>query len=219
MFPDGWTAAGLCNAVLPGSANRTVIHEFDIVIWRGEDGIVRAWENRCPHRGMRLSYGMVRGNRLTCLYHGWTYDGNGGCAAIPAHPDLQPPKTIQTVKFACREEAGMIWVRGNEVPDSGLLPTGTWTPCRSLHLCSTGGATNDLLDRLIGKNASRQDDVWAVMQSEEMGGELLLALQPMGGHGAMLHIAVAGDAGAEQLQKVSRWISDQRNAIETVQAA
>ena len=42
-----------------------------IVLWRDGAGKVHALEDRCPHRGMRLSFGFVRGDALNCLYHGW----------------------------------------------------------------------------------------------------------------------------------------------------
>ena len=44
------------------------------------------WEDRCPHRGMRLSMGFVRSDRIACLYHGWQYGTDGHCLYIPAHP-------------------------------------------------------------------------------------------------------------------------------------
>jgi Rieske [2Fe-2S] domain len=35
-----------------------------VVVWRGQDGKVHAWEDWCPHRGMRLSFGFARGKSL-----------------------------------------------------------------------------------------------------------------------------------------------------------
>ena len=35
---------------------------YRMVLWRGLDGTPYALEDRCPHRGMRLSFGFVRGN-------------------------------------------------------------------------------------------------------------------------------------------------------------
>lgn len=45
----------------------------------------RAFEDRCPHRMARLSQGRVvdGGGALQCSYHGWEFDGAGGCARIP----------------------------------------------------------------------------------------------------------------------------------------
>jgi len=41
-------------------------NDLDIAVWRSVSGVVNAWENRCPHRGMRLSHGFVRGESLAC---------------------------------------------------------------------------------------------------------------------------------------------------------
>ena len=71
----------------------------EIVLWRDEAGASHAWEDRCPHRGMRLSFGFVRGNHIACLYHGWQYDTAGQCRYIPAHPNLEVPDTIKVATF------------------------------------------------------------------------------------------------------------------------
>ncbi|MBM1221291.1 Rieske (2Fe-2S) protein [Ponticoccus sp. SC2-23] len=97
----------------------------DMVVWRATDGTIAAWDNRCPHRGMALSHGFVRGNRLACLYHGWHYDRSGRCGLIPAHPDLEPPATIHATQYGVVETGGVIWVSADEAPapdDSDLAP-------------------------------------------------------------------------------------------------
>jgi phenylpropionate dioxygenase-like ring-hydroxylating dioxygenase large terminal subunit len=60
----------LSGGVEPGARTGTSVGGQPIVVWRGADGLVRAWADQCPHRGMRLSFGFVRENRLTCIYHG-----------------------------------------------------------------------------------------------------------------------------------------------------
>ena len=42
----------------------------NIVLWRDENGAVHALEDRCPHRGARLSLGWNLSDRLACWYHG-----------------------------------------------------------------------------------------------------------------------------------------------------
>ena len=55
-----------------------------IALFRGsEDGMVRAIEDRCAHRQVKLSLGEVHGCELTCPYHGWTYGGDGRLVTIP----------------------------------------------------------------------------------------------------------------------------------------
>ena len=52
---------------------------------------VSALENRCPHAGAPLSEGFLEGGRLTCSWHGWTFDATTGASlddpslGVPAH--------------------------------------------------------------------------------------------------------------------------------------
>ena len=55
-----------------------------IAIWRGKDGNVSAVEDRCPHRGARLSLGWNLDNRLACWYHGLEVNGDGVVESVPA---------------------------------------------------------------------------------------------------------------------------------------
>ena len=55
-----------------------------VVLWRDSDGNVNAVEDRCPHRGARLSLGWNLGNRLACWYHGVEVRGDGVVANVPA---------------------------------------------------------------------------------------------------------------------------------------
>ena len=48
-----------------------------IVLWRDGAGKVHALEDRCPHRGARLSLGWNLGERVACWYHGIQIDGSG----------------------------------------------------------------------------------------------------------------------------------------------
>jgi phenylpropionate dioxygenase-like ring-hydroxylating dioxygenase large terminal subunit len=77
-----------------------------LVVWRTPSGQLGALDDQCPHRRMKLSMGRVVGERLLCLYHGWTYDCQGA-GESPATPKL----------YACArrydvvERHGAIWVK------------------------------------------------------------------------------------------------------------
>src|SRR5262249_36956721 len=60
----------------------------------------------CPHRRMRLSLGTVHGGRLTCPYHGWTFDCDGN-GESPSTPKLY----ACAEHYDCRDEHGVIWVK------------------------------------------------------------------------------------------------------------
>ena len=55
-----------------------------IVLWRDKNGQAHALEDRCPHRGARLSLGWNLGDRLACWYHGVEVDTDGVVADVPA---------------------------------------------------------------------------------------------------------------------------------------
>ncbi|MES2543059.1 MAG: Rieske 2Fe-2S domain-containing protein [Pseudomonadota bacterium] len=125
-----WTPVALARdlprlCVMPVCADGT-----QLALWRSATGRLAAWADRCPHRGMRLSHGFVRGEALSCIYHGWSYGSDGHCLRIPAHPDLVPPEAIRVPVFHAMESGGVVWVV-TQATDA-LPPTVEGTPLRSL---------------------------------------------------------------------------------------
>src|SRR5580700_5238771 len=68
---------GLSLAVEASSSAGTRLLDRELVVWRDNSGAAHVWEDRCPHRGMKLSFGFVRGDHIACLYHGWQYNSGG----------------------------------------------------------------------------------------------------------------------------------------------
>lgn len=93
----------------------------EFAVWRADDGYVNVWENRCLHRGVRLSIGINDGRELKCQYHGWRYaNRTAGCTYIPAHPADAPARTITNRTFPVAERYGLVWACEEplgEVPD------------------------------------------------------------------------------------------------------
>lgn len=108
------TPVGFSKHLKKNRVMRAAVDGTDIVIWRSASGKLSAWDNRCPHRGMRLSYGFVRGETLACIYHGWHYGVEGNCRYIPAHPDLDPPKSITCTRHSIVEQDEVLWVSVQE---------------------------------------------------------------------------------------------------------
>lgn len=52
----------------------------NLVVYRGEDGIVYALDAYCLHMGANLGVGgeVVNNNCIQCPFHGWLYDGKTG---------------------------------------------------------------------------------------------------------------------------------------------
>ena len=78
----------------------------DLVLFRTASGAIGCLEDCCPHRRMRLSMGSVVGEKMRCLYHGWTFD----CAGQGESPAT--PKLYACARhFAAVERYQAIWVR------------------------------------------------------------------------------------------------------------
>jgi nitrite reductase/ring-hydroxylating ferredoxin subunit len=102
----------------------------ELAAWRGDDGYVNVWENRCLHRGVRLTLGTNLGNVLKCRYHGWLYENRlASCTYIPAHPANSPATKVKTKSYEAIEKSGLLWVclksTGNQSP---ILNTGESAP-------------------------------------------------------------------------------------------
>src|SRR5262245_23290963 len=65
--------------VKPGQAKPVEMLGEMFTVFRGEDGVPRVVEYRCPHRGSPLSLGWVEGTAIRCRYHGWKFDATGQC--------------------------------------------------------------------------------------------------------------------------------------------
>ncbi|MYJ34355.1 MAG: 2Fe-2S iron-sulfur cluster binding domain-containing protein, partial [Acidimicrobiaceae bacterium] len=101
-----------------------------------DDDYVNVWENRCLHRGVRLSIGSNDGTELRCQYHGWRYaNRSAGCTYIPAHPADAPARTICNRTFPSVERYGLVWSGEEPVgepPTIELLEAGTPFGLRNL---------------------------------------------------------------------------------------
>lgn len=83
-----------------------------VLLARDADGQPFALRDICPHRGVPLRHGRFDGREVECCYHGWRFDREGRCTAIPAlvpGQDLDPGR-IRVRHYPCREVQGNIWV-------------------------------------------------------------------------------------------------------------
>ena len=118
---EDWHPVMAAAAVESGSILKAALLGRELALWRGADGAVRAWEDRCPHRGTRFSCGRVERDQVVCAYHGWRYDTEGRCAAVPAHPELVPPEHFRARTYRASERYGLVWACMGE-PARDVLP-------------------------------------------------------------------------------------------------
>ena len=223
---SGWVPVGLDSQFPPASSHPVVVNGYGLAVWRGESGSVQVWEDRCPHRGMRLSFGFVRGDRLTCLYHGWEYEKSGKCGRIPAHPDLDPPRTICTKAYDSRTYRGIVFANLDGVSDPAFLADAEddWLPVRSIF----AAATADRIDAYLGKAgntfgaAFRKDDTGGYVLTADAIPEVVVALQPLDAERTGIHVACRGaDADgrrvlARKAIRMRRELEAQLKGVETM---
>lgn len=102
----------------------------DIVLFRTQTGQLGALEDNCPHRRLRLSLGTVVGERLRCLYHGWTFNCAGE-GESPATPKLYACAN----RFDVVERQGAVWVKsaGSQAEFPRFEVDGLYNVCNLYH--------------------------------------------------------------------------------------
>lgn len=95
-----------------------------MVLFRGEDGVVRAVQAHCPHMGTHLAHSAVYGTALQCPLHHWRFEcgseGATGCAAPGASSLLQQRAGLRS--YAVREAYGAIWATPRNGQEAGAFP-------------------------------------------------------------------------------------------------
>ena len=227
---DCWHPVGLSHSVEVGSSAGTRLLGQELVVWRDNSGVAHVWEDRCPHRGMKLSFGFVRGDHIACLYHGWQYNSGGHCQYIPAHPALDVPKTIKVPVYPVHERGGMIWTTLSENPHPPPEDDEPVVPLRSLYLCCgfeaavaalssaqlVPFATDTPADTVVSRVS---DTLFAISCGKD---RLLAGIQAISKTRTALHLSICGStqryigAGQDHFNdRALQW----RHAVEQARAA
>jgi len=90
-----WETVGLVSDFEQGQPNAVRLGDRAVVIVREADNWY-AFADSCPHAGMPLAGGDLRGCVLTCPFHGYTYNIKTG--ANIDFPDMEPPVPIYAVR-------------------------------------------------------------------------------------------------------------------------
>jgi renierapurpurin 18,18'-hydroxylase len=120
--PDFWYPVALSASLRSG---RTLAARFAgqrIALYRGAGGQAYALDDRCAHRQVPLSMGVVEGDALRCCYHGWAYRGNGRIWQIPYLPKSapRPPRGVRA--YPVREAYGLVFVFPGDPDRAGAAP-------------------------------------------------------------------------------------------------
>ena len=109
MNPNHWYPAAFSKDVAKNKVTSTTFWNQNIALFRGDDGVVRAIDDRCPHRGIPLSHGTVEGCNLVCLYHGWTFNPEGQLVGTKHDHFGKRLPNIRNRTYPVKERYGLIW--------------------------------------------------------------------------------------------------------------
>lgn len=207
----------------------------EIALWRSDGGAVNAWENRCPHRGVRLSIGYNTGNELRCQYHGWRFAaGSGQCTHIPAHPTQKPASGVRVGVYAVVERYHLVWVNLDaqigaadvatptfEVALRGVPESGHDTTLRSVFVNASAEAVSSVLlqgyrvDTVTTAPVVAVDAYTLTANVHGAGGApaVTFLLQPVSDQQAVIHGLLQPDALEENRIAVLRYHNTQLSRI------
>lgn len=156
IFERTWLLAGLSGDVA-GPGDCLLFDEIgpSVLIVRGRDGQLRAFRNLCRHRAsMLVTRGddgrCARRERLSCPFHGWTYDLDGSLVGVPGRDgfDRIGSGSHDLLPAAVAEWGGLVLVRvddartpydadrhlGRFAPELAQLELGGLVPVRTSRL-------------------------------------------------------------------------------------
>ena len=109
IHPDHWYPVAWSPEVKPGKTFAAQFAGQPVVLVRPAQGdAVFALEDRCAHRQVPLSQGVVDGCALRCSYHGWTYDAGGNCIDVPYLGKGKLPNGVRA--YPTLEQDGLIFI-------------------------------------------------------------------------------------------------------------
>jgi phenylpropionate dioxygenase-like ring-hydroxylating dioxygenase large terminal subunit len=107
--PNYWYPVAWSSELKPGRTYAARFAGDPIVLVRPKDGApVFALEDRCAHRQVPLSNGVVTDCAIRCCYHGWTYDKSGACIDVPYIGKGKLPNGVRA--YPVREQDGLILI-------------------------------------------------------------------------------------------------------------
>ena len=121
-----WYVAGYSDELQQLPLARFLLGE-PVVLFRDSGGQPAALLDRCPHRGMPLSEGIVLEDSLECPYHGMRFDGSGRCILIPSSPVI--PTRMCVPAYPMREDLGLLWIWMGDPERAAAVPVpdlGIW---------------------------------------------------------------------------------------------
>ena len=110
LDPNRWYAVEYDAAVKNGDVKEVTFWHESIALYRGSDGTLAAVQNRCPHRHLKLTHGVVDHCNLRCAYHGWAFNRDGWLVDY-SHDSFGKPLIKNRLRtYPVDVRYGLIWL-------------------------------------------------------------------------------------------------------------
>jgi len=110
-----WQPVALGTDLKAGSARPLRVLGENLTLYRGASGRAHLIGERCAHRCSVLHTGVIEGDQLRCMYHGWRYNGEGVCTDMPAEKKPRPD-TIRIAGYPVHEYSGLVFAYLGQQP-------------------------------------------------------------------------------------------------------
>jgi phenylpropionate dioxygenase-like ring-hydroxylating dioxygenase large terminal subunit len=120
MIPNQWYAV-MDSSQVRSKPVGVVRMGGKLVFWRDSTGKVFCFRDKCVHRGVQLSKGIIMNDYLQCPFHGLEYDASGRVTRIPANgKNTTVPDRFSVNSYPTHEAYDFIWIWWGENPPAGL---------------------------------------------------------------------------------------------------
>jgi phenylpropionate dioxygenase-like ring-hydroxylating dioxygenase large terminal subunit len=116
-----WYMGGWDHEVMDGKLLERRLLNDPVVFYRGESGQIVALDNRCCHRGAKLSQGRIEGDCVRCMYHGLKYDPSGKCVQIPGQERIPPQLGVRSYPVVEKQHIMWIWMGDPALADTSKI--------------------------------------------------------------------------------------------------
>ena len=122
---NAWYVAAWDHEVTRDLRRRILLNQ-PVVLFRREDGVPVALEDRCCHRQAPLSMGKLVGNVVECPYHGLQFDTSGACIRIPSQERIPSSAKVKAYPVVERNQWIWVWMGEPAKADPRLIEDFHW---------------------------------------------------------------------------------------------
>lgn len=115
MIANQWYVVLESNEVKAGKLLGVKRLGKSLVFYRETDGSIVCMEDKCSHRGVKLSIGKLNDNCVMCPFHGFEFNSQGECIKIPANgKDSKVSKRFNVKTYPTYETNDFIFIYNGE---------------------------------------------------------------------------------------------------------